>query len=203
MRELEEFDGDDSSGTVFRDIILLALVGFVAIVIMLLPHVKPTQQDDEDHRAPGNMIVEMHWPTDMEYDVDLWVKAPNEHPVGFWNLGGKTFNLLRDDLGREGDATEENYEIAYARGIPAGEYIINVHMYGRLPQGRQIPVTVVVSVKQKLDETRQILKSEIMLRRWNQEETVFRFRMNHGGDLVDGSVTTLSRRFLTARPWQR
>ena len=57
---LDEFDEDDSTGTVFRDAILLALIGFVAIVIMLLPHIKPTQEDDEDHRAPGNLIVQMH-----------------------------------------------------------------------------------------------------------------------------------------------
>ena len=57
---LDEFDEDDSTGTVFRDAILLALIGFVAIVIMLLPHIKPTQEDDEDHRVPGNLIVQMH-----------------------------------------------------------------------------------------------------------------------------------------------
>ena len=58
--KLDEFDEDDPTGTVFRNAILLALIGFVAIVIMLLPHIKPTQEDDEDHRAPGNLIVQMH-----------------------------------------------------------------------------------------------------------------------------------------------
>jgi hypothetical protein len=45
------------------------------------------------------------------------------------NQGGQTFNLLRDDLGGEGDASKENYEITYSRSIPQGEYIVNVHMY--------------------------------------------------------------------------
>ena len=57
---LDEFDEDNSTGTVFRDAILLALIGFVAIVIMLLPHIKPTQEGDEDHRASGNIIVQIH-----------------------------------------------------------------------------------------------------------------------------------------------
>lgn len=57
----------------------------------------------------------MHWPSDMENDVDLWVKAPGEGPVGFWNQGGEVFNLLRDDLGAIGDATDENYEVSYSR----------------------------------------------------------------------------------------
>ena len=83
MYELDEFDEDDSTGTVFWDVILLALIGLVAIVIILLPHIKPTQKADQGNRAPGNMIVEKHWPKDMYYNVDLWVKSPDKHPVGF------------------------------------------------------------------------------------------------------------------------
>lgn len=196
MDELEEF-ADDTSGTVFRDVILLALIGFVAMVIMLLPHVKTTTEEAQDHKAPGNVIVEMHWPTEMPFDVDLWVKAPNEQPVGFWNQGGPTFNLLRDDLGGEGDATRENYEVSYSRGIPAGEYIVNVHMYGYLPQGNVVPVTVVVSVRQKYDNTRQILKTQVELYRRNQEETAFRFRLTREGELIENSVGALRRPLIT------
>jgi len=195
--ELDDFDEDDSTGTIFRDVILLTLIGFVAIVIMLLPHSKPTQEHQEDHKPPGNIIFEMHWPTDMAYDVDLWVKGPDEHPVGFWNLGSPSFNLLRDDLGSEGDATKENYEITYSRGIPDGDYIVNVHMYGPIPSNLVIPVTVVVSVKIPMHSTKQILKTVIKLRRHNQEETAFRFKMDDAGELVPGSVNTLSWRFLT------
>ena len=196
MDELEEF-GDDTSGTVFRDVILLALIGFVAMVIMLLPHIKTTTEEAQDHKAPGNVIVEMHWPTEMPFDVDLWVKAPDEQPVGFWNQGGPTFNLLRDDLGGEGDATRENYEVSYSRGIPAGEYIVNVHMYGYLPNGNVVPVTVVVSVRQKYDNTRQILKTQVELFRRNQEETAFRFRLTREGELIESSVSTLRRPLIT------
>ncbi len=76
------------------------------------------------------MVVEIHWPNDLPVDVDLWVQAPRDVPVGFWNQGSRFFNLLRDDLGLEGDATGRNYEVSYSRGIPAGEYTVNVHMYG-------------------------------------------------------------------------
>ena len=197
MSEFDDFDEDDSTGTVFRDVILLALIGFVAIVIMLLPHIRPTQKESQEVSAPGNMIVEMHWPNEMPYDVDLWVKAPGEHPVGFWNLGGTTFNLLRDDLGGEADATKENYEITYSRGIPQGEYVVNVHMYGPLPKDVVIPVNVVVSVKTPGNETRQLLKSVVEMKKHNQETTVFRFKMDSDASLVDGSVSTLQWRFLT------
>ena len=196
MQGLDYLD-EDTWGTVFRDVILLALIGFVAMVIMLLPHITPKQEESEDQKAPGNVVVEIHWPNDMPYDVDLWVQAPREIPVGFWNLGGHTFNLLRDDLGGEGDATNENYEITYSRGIPPGEYIVNVHMYGPLPLGVTVPVNVVVSVKQKYDDLRQILKTTINLYRRNQEETAYRFRLTADGELVEGSVSTLRRPLIT------
>ncbi len=196
MRGLDYLD-EDSWGTVFRDVILLALIGFVAMVIMLLPHVAPTNKKTEEHIAPGSVIVETHWPRDLPVDVDLWVQAPREVPVGFWNLGGFTFNLLRDDLGLEGDATDENFEVSYSRGIPAGEYIVNVHMYGPLPARTTVPVKVVVSVRKKFADTEQILKTVVELTRRNQEETAFRFRLTADGDLVPNSVSTLYRPLIT------
>ena len=198
MDGLDELD-DDAAGTVFRDVIMLALIGFVAMVIMLLPHVVPKEKRTEDQKAPGNVIVEMHWPSDIAADVDLWVQAPNEMPVGFWNQGGQTFNLLRDDLGAEGDVTNENFEITYSRGIPAGEYIVNVHMYGPAPADRVVPVKVTVSVRKQFDEAHQILSTDLELRHRGQEETAFRFRLTDVGDLVEGSVSTLRRPLITGQ----
>jgi hypothetical protein len=129
----------------------------------------------------------------MPYDVDLWVMGPNSSPVGFWNKGNDVFNLLRDDLGAEGDATELNYEVSYSRGIPEGEYVVNVHMYGQLPAGKIVPVKVVVSVRSDLEITRQLLQSSVLLTYHNQEVTVFRFRLRTDGELVPGSVSTLYR----------
>ena len=198
MEELDYID-EDAWGTVFRDVVLLALVGFVAMVIMLLPHITVAKKESEQTKVPGNVIVEMHWPSNQAVDVDLWVKAPGEFPVGFWNQGGEIFNLLRDDLGFVGDATDENYEITYSRGILQGEYIVNVHMYGPLPPGVTVPVNVVVSVRKKYDDTNQLLKTDIKLTRQNQEETAFRFKLTGDGDLVPGSVSTLRRSLITGR----
>jgi len=196
VNDFDDFD-EDSSGTIFRDVIMLALIGFVAMVILLLPHLKKSAVEAQDHRAPGNLIVEMHWPSDMPYDVDLWVMGPNSTPVGFRNQGNQIFNLLRDDLGVEGDATNENYEVSYSRGIAAGDYVVNVHMYGLVPPGVKIPVKVVISVRKDMEATKQILQTEIVLVRRNQEETAFRFRVTGDGDLVEDSVTTLRQRLIT------
>ncbi len=196
MWEVDEFD-EESMGTVFRDVLMLALIGFVAMVIMMLPHLSETKQESDEHRSPGNVVVEIHWPNDLPVDVDLWVQAPNDVPVGFFNQGSEQFNLLRDDLGTEGDATNLNYEVSYSRGIKAGEYIVNVHMYGPVPSGITVPVGVVVSVRQKYDTLRQVLETTVDLERRNQEETAFRFKLTGTGELVSDSVTTVRRRLVT------
>lgn len=196
MLELEEFE-DEPSATVFRDVLMLALIGFVAMVIMLLPHLSEKRDENRDTHAPGNVVVEIHWPDDLAVDVDLWVQAPRDVPVGFWNQGSRFFNLLRDDLGLDNDATGRNYEVSYSRGIPAGEYTVNVHMYGTVPLGVRVPVRVVVSVKPKYGELRQLLETRVELTHRNQEETAFRFQLTDVGELVPGSVTTLRRRLIT------
>ncbi len=197
MWEAEEFD-EDPVGTVFRDVLMLALVGFVAMVIMLLPHLSKAKQADQEQRSPGHVVVEIHWPDELPVDVDLWVLAPGDSPVGFFNPDGRFFNLLRDDLGADGDATGQNFEVAYSRGIPVGEYIVNVHMYGPLAPGVMVPVRVVVSARQQYGDLRQVLQTRVELKRHNQEETAFRFRLTDKGEVVAGSVNTIRRRLVTA-----
>ena len=194
MNSFDSFD-DDDGGTVFRDVIMLALAGFVAMVILILPHLNPRGEDAQaSTEPPGNVIVEVRWPDQIDSDVDLWVEAPGDVPVGYSNKGGAIFNLLRDDLGRKADATELNYEVTYSRGIPPGEYTINVHLYRNTGGVLPIPVTVVTSVKKSASErARQLLASKVELGREGQEITVYRFRLSESGDLVSGSVHSLQR----------
>jgi hypothetical protein len=200
VNSLDSFD-DDDSGTVFRDVIMLALAGFVAMVILMLPHLNPQGEDAQaSTEPPGNVIVEVRWPDELDTDVDLWVEAPGDVPVGYSNKGGAIFNLLRDDLGQKADATQLNYEVTYSRGIPAGEYTINVHLYRNTSGALPIPVTVVTSVKKSGNErARQLLASKVELGREGQELTVYRFRLTENGDLVAGSVHSLQREL---RAWR-
>lgn len=193
MRGLDDFD-EDGTGTVFRDVITLALLGFVATVILLLPHVNPQAKTSDAVDMPGNVMVEIRWPDEIDADVDLWVQAPGDVPVGYSNKGGKVFNLLRDDLGTKGDATGLNYEVSYSRGIIAGEYTVNLHLYRNNTHMTEIPVAVVVSVKGPTTHSaKQILTSKVNLQHIGQELTVFRFRLNKAGDLEQGSVNSLPR----------
>ena len=189
MHGLELFDEDD--GTVFRDVILLALLGFVTIVVLLLPHLNPPAKV-ADARQPGNLVVELHWPDDLDTDIDLWVQAPGERPVGYSNRGGAVFNLLRDDLGLHADFSEMNYEVSYSRGIPEGEYTVNLHLYRDLSGKLPIEVSVVVSVKPSPEQAaKQVLATKLPLAVEGEELTVFRFSLDEKGRIVSGSVHDL------------
>ena len=183
-------DGED--GTVFRDIILLALLGFVTIVILLLPHLNPPTKVTDSTPQPGNIVVELHWPNEMNTDVDLWVQAPGDVPVGYSNKGGSVFNLLRDDLGHLNDTSELNYEIAFSRGAPAGEYTVNLHLYSNTDKSTFIPAQVVVGVKKSDDAPVQIIaKESVELVYIGQELTVLRFSLDESSNLVPNSIHDL------------
>ncbi len=191
MQALDPLD-EDGAATVFRDVILLALLGFVALVILLLPHVNPPETKTDDLMTPGNVIVEIKWPETVDADVDLWVKAPGDGAVGWSQRGGAIFDLLRDDLGSRNDLTAANYEMAYSRGVPEGEYIVNVHMYRNDTEIWPVPVYIVVSVKLSIEKpAREILLRKVELVRVDQEETVLRFDLNQAGGLLPHTVNNL------------
>ncbi len=195
MLLLDDEAGDDSD-IVFRDLILLMLTGFVTVAVLMLAHINPkaAAASAKDTAPPGNVMVEANWPPDMDSDVDLWVQAPGDVPVGYSNKGGAVFNLLRDDLGHQLDLSGLNYESSYARGVVPGEYTVNLHLYRNRAPNLAVPVTVIVSTKTATDQpARQILVSKVELDHEGQERTVFRFKLTEAGAVVPGSVNSLQR----------
>lgn len=177
------------SNTVFRDVVTLALLGFVALVILLIPHINPTRDDSEEAKAPGSVIVEIRWPDGLDTDIDLWVLAPGDIPVGYSSSNGRVFNLLRDDLGQTNDVLVLNYENAYTRGVPAGEYVVNIHLFQNRTAETSIPVRVLISIKAPNGgKAKPILTADVVLDKPGQELTVFRFILDAEGRLVPASV---------------
>ncbi len=193
FRVPSDADGDNQASTVFRDVVLLTLAGFVAIVLLLLPHINPPGTAAEaTSEPPGNVIVELFWDNERDVDVDLWVAAPGDQTVGYSNRGALYFNLLRDDLGTHKDMTPINYEVAYSRGIAQGEHIVNAHLYRTdAEQYGPIAVKVVVtSVDPNTQSRQQIAERSLAMETEGEEVTVLRFSLDRNGRLVAGSVNT-------------
>ncbi len=186
-------------------------LAFLILAVMALPFVQPLQKKPEakteEVKSAGDMMIEIHWPDKVDIDIDLWVKSPDdERPVGYSNRAGKTFNLLRDDLGKFNDSTDRNFEMAYARGLPEGEYIINLHYFADREPGdtHEVPVEVIISTKANgLDKSTgrmtQIITRKAVLRVKGEEITVVRFTLDANGELVKDSANDF---YQELRSWQ-
>ena len=181
---------DEESSVIFRDVIMLALTGFIFMVVLLLPFVNPPTEDENTTDPPGNVIVELFWDNNRDVDIDLWVKAPEDIPVGYSNKGGLFFNLLRDDLGKYKDNSPVNYEVSYSRGISEGIYVTNLHLY-REDKSPFEPINaklVVSVVDPDSNQRRQILLTNKELFNVGEELTIFQFVLDKKGKLDKNSI---------------
>lgn len=200
----------------FRDVIIIILMAFVMFVVLLMPHINEPKKEQEFKKVanlPGNVSVEMRWGDGIDADIDLWVQAPDgrggyDTPVGYSNLGSEIFNLLRDDRGfqitrgstsagtTEGTIPQNlstnlmylNFENAYSRGVPEGEWIVNVHLWNQRTAILPIEVTVAVTVKKPKSNPRQILTRTVLLRGTGHEMTIVRFKLDSDGKLIESSL---------------
>lgn len=182
---------DEDTFVIWADNALLLLGGFILICFLLIQTitVKPIDPKNEN-TSPEGVTVEIRWPDGMDADVDLWVQAPGDVAVGYSNKQGRVFNLLRDDLGHYDDGLGNlRYESAYTRGVPAGEYIVNIGSYRNADQ---FPITVQVKITVRLkDRVQQIGSTTVTLTKISQEITAMRFTLDTNHNLVPGSVNHL------------
>lgn len=170
---------------------LAVMVGFVMLLLLQISDEKTTAA--EGIESPGSLVASITWPQG-EADVDLWVTGPGEPvPIGYSNKGGVLWNLLRDDLGRVPDFTPLNYENAFTRGLPAGEYRINVQCY-RCSAAEELPLDVYLEVAKTPDgggAVEVIARSTITLRTPREEKTGLAFEVDSDGNVIRDSMTTL------------
>ena len=134
-----------------------------------------TKKNDIPVKAEVMVILE--WEDSSEDDIDLWISGPGmQEPLSFQRKQSGMMHLDRDDLGSSTDVAivdnitiklKYNREIATMRGILAGEYYVNVHVYSkRDPQPTKFKITLMdVNPFQELyvldgtsDETGQVIK---------------------------------------------
>ena len=109
-------------------------------------------------------------------------------------------NLDRDDLGRSNDTVQlttgkkvtvrRNVEHVTIRGIIPGEYIVNVHLYRRVPRSEvletdyfdQIPIIINI---EKLNPYGLVYLKKVFLIRKGEEKTVVRFTVDEDGEITE------------------
>jgi hypothetical protein len=145
-------------------------------VLFLLVHPPKT---DEDSKPPGTIIVEATWPPACNSDIDLWVKAPGDQPVGYSNKAGAVGNLLRDDLGD--DPSGQNIEFYFARFLADGDYAVTTHLYNAKKCPLPIKVRVHVYIRDHQQKsTITVKETTVSMSHVGEEITIVRWSMKDG-----------------------
>jgi len=179
------------SNTLSKDLMANGMCVFALLFLLLLMVMNPPKKEmNEDIVSPGNVNVELQWPDNIHVDIDLWVWAPGDKPVGYSNKSGLVFNLLRDDLGNTADLLDMNYENAYSRGAPSGKWCVNVHYYkGSI---ENVPVKVLITLKRNGDRNiKELFFIEDFLKSSGEELTIVCWRFDNDSNVVLGSVHRL------------
>jgi hypothetical protein len=163
-----------------RDLLLIILI---VLMIYQNPPVPPEAKAAATE-SPGNVAVMATW-NPGPVDVDLWVTGPGEtNAIGYSNRAGKLFNLLRDDLGTTNDSLDSNFETSFSRGLPAGQYVVNIHCYSC----RRGDESVQVKIEYGEGRDTKLLLEETLTLAPAQERTVISFKLDDKGNVVPGSV---------------
>lgn len=170
----------------YRDLLTALVVVYMAMAALaLIAASKATTQAV----TPGSVMFQMTWDQGAKADVDLWVQAPGEQPVGYSHPAGPHCNLLRDDLGPPVDPESRNLELTVCRGMPDGEWIANVALYA--DRGGKLPITATVkAIRGGPNGAEELVKRTVTLAHEGEELTVFRFTTRNK-DLVPDSINHL------------
>jgi hypothetical protein len=185
---VKKFFEEDGSSTTFQDLLFLCLLGFLCILLIVLPLLNPPKPEDPSPKPPGQIIVEIVWDSDQDADVDLWVKGPEDAaPVGFTNRNDRQFSLLRDDLGNVNDVSNINAEFAFSRVRAPGQYVVNVHLYSS--RNAQLPLRVSFVVRMNIENKTILIAQGVLYFTFSgEEQTAVQFELDADGNLVAGSI---------------
>ena len=172
------------TATVFVDLLMLLL-----LILIILPH-KPRLEAKPAVELFSQLMIGVRWPDNTPADVDLWVRAPGDLPVGYSNTRGSASSLVWDDVGSV-DNPSWRYEAVMLRSATDGENTVNLHCYKCLE-----PINTTVSVWKNLpDGVRELWRGAVGLVP-SQEITVIRFSVKDGqiipGSFHDSFVTLRS-----------
>jgi hypothetical protein len=167
--------------------LLLSLLACLLVAAFLISVQKKHEADTATDRSAGNASVYVWWADNIDTDVDTYLRSPDGDRVFFAHKSGTVWSLLRDDLGLPNDLTPHNFENGFARGLPPGEYTVNVNVYRN---SDVYPVAVDAELRLQTDKAGSLVTftAHVTLDHLGDEATLWRFSIDDEGGLVPGSV---------------
>jgi len=186
----------------FLDLLFNTLLCFAALFVLSFVLINPSKKE-HNAKTKAEFMITVTWPEGLDDDVDMYVEDSQGNLVAFMRREEGLMHLDRDDLGRSNDIVntpfgpiehKDNREIVTIRGIIAGEYVVNVHMYTKRSEAIEVPVTIQLD---KINPFSTITLKEVVLRTTGDEETAFRFVLDNDGKVTD--VNTLKKSLIQKR----
>lgn len=204
-RRPRDHENDVSDDDIISRDTFLNLVGIMiatVFIIMMLINVKGISENTDTDFRRGNMYVELTWPDDVDLDIDLRGKSPDDRiPVSFQRVNGKTLSLVRDDLGYISDNSGRNYEVMVSRGLPEGEWIFTAHWYGdrsgvieKYPDGIPLRISIRITkddVSKDRGSAALVHVGTVIIKHRHEEVTLVRFIVTDKGNVLRNSVNQI------------
>lgn len=159
-------------------------------IVTLLPHEMSNQHKSDI--ALGNVCAEIDWDDNQNIDLDLWGKSPgDEWAVGYSDLHGANLSLYKDTLGWEFNPLHRNMEIMCGAEALPGEWTFNVSYFSDHDNLKRLAkVTMILTIKKSNGDLKIISPVEYTLKE-GQEKTMFNFRLDDSGELIEDSVNSM------------
>ena len=178
--------------TAFIDLLINVLTGMV-FLFMITTLLITTKVKDEDVgvKKDAQYIIQISWPNNINRDVDIWVRDPENRVVSYQAKDVGIMHIERDDQGWINDVMTylklqpsqqlNNSETWVLRGKIAGKFTVNLHLYScsmnekPVPLGQVMEVPVTIELTKLNPDIKKVLSKTITLRKVWEEVTAFNF----------------------------
>ena len=194
------------SSTAFIDLLFNIIVGVAFLFLIAFILINPVSKK-HDIESKADFLIILNWDDKSKDDIDLWIRDPMDNVMSFRSKDVGFMHLDRDDLGSRNDKVTMpdgtikyislNREIAALRGTLEGWYIVNVHVYrknkamGDDGVMKFIPTTTSIELI-RVNPYKMVTLQELVLERQGQEFTVFAFRMDDKGEIIEYKAEDIS-----------
>jgi hypothetical protein len=186
--------------TAYIDLLINVLTGMVFLFMITTLLIQTQKQQEEGVKKDAQYIISVEWPTELDCDVDLWVRDPQRVVVSYQNKDAGLMHIERDDRGWQNDSIFtmfldkmrkdnperlKNEETWVLRGKQPGEYNVNLHLYScrlgeaYLKLGDKIQVPVKLKIIKLNPTVSEVFTREIILEKVWQEKSAVNFTLRN------------------------
>jgi hypothetical protein len=187
--------------TAFIDLLINVLTGMV-FLFMITTLLITTKVKDEDAgiKKDAQYIISMSWPNNINCDVDIWVRDPQNRVVSYQAKDVGVMHIERDDQGWVNDLMTylklqpsqqlNNSETWVLRGKMAGKFTVNIHLYScavndkPVPLGQSVEVPVTLELTKLNPDLKKVLTKTVTIKEVWEEVTAFNFVLDGKNDIV-------------------